>query len=74
MRIGQYEQVLKQIDRWAQEAGACARAKSDLDEKVSMHKFRKMLEEVRARLRVHYFDAEDVHKFIYAHEPTKETR
>lgn len=63
-----YEKVLKQLDCWASEARAVARAKSGLDDKIEILRFQNSLFEVRSKLRLYIFTAEDVSKYVFTTE------
>lgn len=68
MVLAEYEEVLKQLDKWASEARAVSRAQPDLDSKMEMLRFHDTLREVGAKLRLHYFQAEDASKYDFLTE------
>lgn len=65
MTLEKYEEVLKQLDRWAEEARAISRTKTCLDDKLQFIRFHDVLRDTRAKLRLHYFDAEDASKYVF---------
>lgn len=68
MVFQEYETVLKQLDRWANEAKAVAKTVWDLEDKVEFLRFHDSLREARVKLRRHIFTAEDVSKYDFTTE------
>jgi hypothetical protein len=62
MKLAQFEAMLKKLDKWGCEARAASKDMPDLDGKLRMTRLQNALQDVRSKLRVVYFEAEDLHK------------
>ena len=62
MKPTDYKTVLKTLDRWSCEARAASKETPDLDGKLHMVRLQKALEGARSKLRVMYYEAEDLEK------------
>lgn len=68
MKIDEYEGVLKQLDRWAQEAKAVSVAMVSLQDKIELQRFKNILLETRRQLLLYIFTAKDVSGFKFVTE------
>ena len=62
MKLTEFETVLKKLDKWACEARAASKDTPDLDGKLRMTRFQNALQDARSKLRIMYFEAEDLEK------------
>ena len=65
MRIeDRFERILKDLDVCTRQVGRGATLHNNLDAKVDAHRLKKILQDVRAKLRIEYFAFEDAVKPI----------